>query len=359
MRILEVSTVPLNENGISRFLLRTLSAMNRENLAMDFACFSPPTPSIAEEIAALEGRFHLLPPRNRQPWAYFAALTRLLRREQYDVLHVHGNSATMAVELWAARFAGTRVRIAHSHNTMCVHTRLNAMLQPLLRAGYTIPMACSQAAGRWLFGNHDFVELKNGVDTASLAFSSAARDEIRREFGLEGSVAIGMVAGFVPAKNHAFALRAFAHALRIHPHCRLILVGEGPLLADIRAMATQLELSDKVLFSGIRNDVPRLLSALDAAILPSLHEGLPAAALEYQCAGLPALLSDAITPEAAPTFLAQRLPLQEDAWAEAMAHPPSGSREADSRQAIAEMQRAGYSLDAAAESLRQVYLSAR
>jgi glycosyltransferase involved in cell wall biosynthesis len=89
-----------------------------------------------------------------------------------------------------------------------------------------------------------------------------------------------------------------AEVAKREPKMCLLLIGDGPLKADIKKKVLCIHLSDKVLFLGLRSDVPRLmLGAMDVFVLPSYYEGLPIVGLEAQAAGLPLVLSDAIAEE--------------------------------------------------------------
>jgi glycosyltransferase involved in cell wall biosynthesis len=99
------------------------------------------------------------------------------------------------------------------------------------------------------------------------------------------------VAVFRTEKGHANLLRAAAIVARTRPF-RLLLAGEGPRLEDMKVVAAELGLGDKVAFLGKRTDVTSLLRSADAFVLPSVWEGLPNALIEALAAGLPAVATD-------------------------------------------------------------------
>jgi len=80
--------------------------------------------------------------------------------------------------------------------------------------------------------------------------------------------------------------------MRFEPEVRLLLVGEGPSREGLEDAAQELGIVDRVHFLGFRDDVPRVLSALDCFVLPSLSEGLSIATLEAMAAGLPVVVTD-------------------------------------------------------------------
>jgi glycosyltransferase involved in cell wall biosynthesis len=110
---------------------------------------------------------------------------------------------------------------------------------------------------------------------------------------------IGHVGNFRTPKNHPLVVQLLEAMRRKGADVHLVLVGEGSLRASVQAQVNELGLAERVTFTGARSDVPRLMEGLfDLFVLPSWWEWLPVVAVEAQCAGLPCLLSDAITREA-------------------------------------------------------------
>ena len=107
---------------------------------------------------------------------------------------------------------------------------------------------------------------------------------------------------FLPVKNQKFVLEIFRVICDKRPKSRLILVGEGPQLENCKEYAKQLKVYDNVIFTGRRDDVQDIYSALDVLLFPSMYEGFPNVVLEAQTAGLPCCISDVITPEVVLTF---------------------------------------------------------
>ena len=120
----------------------------------------------------------------------------------------------------------------------------------------------------------------------------AARAALRAELGVqEGEILFGHVGRFCEQKNHAGLLRIFAGVSRRMPNARLVLIGTGELVDSTRALAQELNLSDRVIFAGVRKDMAALYHAMDVFLLPSLFEGLPVVLVEAQAAGLPCFVA--------------------------------------------------------------------
>jgi glycosyltransferase involved in cell wall biosynthesis len=100
------------------------------------------------------------------------------------------------------------------------------------------------------------------------------------------------VANFKAHKGHDYLFQAAARVRQEFPHVRFVLVGQGPLEAEIRALVQRRGLEGTVLFAGHRSDVPRVMSASDVFALASLHEGLSIALLEAMAVGTPPVVTD-------------------------------------------------------------------
>jgi glycosyltransferase involved in cell wall biosynthesis len=110
-------------------------------------------------------------------------------------------------------------------------------------------------------------------------------------------VRIGTVGRLQRVKDQAGLLKAAAMVLERRPELRartrLLLVGDGPLLADLRARAESLGLADITWLPGASSEVPAMLRAMDVFVLPSLNEGISNTILEAMATGLPVLASAA------------------------------------------------------------------
>ena len=94
-----------------------------------------------------------------------------------------------------------------------------------------------------------------------------------------------MIAEFIPRKRHRDALAAFARLAR--PNARLAFAGSGPLLEEMKRRAAELGIAERVSFLGPRHDIPALVRASIAVVLPSDQEGLPRSAMESLSMGVP------------------------------------------------------------------------
>ena len=119
-------------------------------------------------------------------------------------------------------------------------------------------------------------------------------DGVREDLGIPRDVpVVGTVANFKAHKGHTYLLDAVGAVRERVPGTRFVLVGVGPLEDEVRRRASELGLNGAVVFTGFREDVPRLLRSFDVFALPSVHEGLPISLLEAMTLGTPAVVTDA------------------------------------------------------------------
>lgn len=358
-KILVMSTNGILKDGITSWLVSIFSAMNLEGLEVSTIAFEGAKPSIIEEVEAAGVEVITLPHRQRNAKAYYREYKRLLADRHFDIIHVCCNSAMAAFELVEARKRVVRMRIAHSRNTMCSHRVASFIFNPLFQSSVTDRYACGIDAGKWLFGNRPFTVIPNGKDLAAYAFSPEDREASRMELGLlEGEVAFGHVGGFNEQKNHGKLIEVFAELYRRNPSRRLFLIGEGRLMPEVEEKAGALGLDGAVRFLGRRDDVPRLLNAMDCMVFPSLYEGFPNVVLEWQLNGLPVVMSGAITDECAITPLVSQVALAASpaAWADAAERAMEGrNRVSDSCASREAAKAAGYDISENAAMLRRLY----
>lgn len=309
-KILAVITTEYGINGVTSVARNIYNHIDHNRIRIDFAVKNMPSLDLREEITEHGGRIILLPDRKKKLASYLPALIKLLKKESYDGIHVHGNSATMAFDLLAARLAGIPVRIAHGHNSSCDYQRTNKLLKPLFYRLYTHALTCSEEAGKWLYGDRSYLVFHNAVSLKRYQYDPQKAADKRRELGIAPQeLVIGHVGAFSQVKNQQFLVECAAYLAgqgndsrqqnkELSENLSLLLVGSGELVESVREKAENAGVMGKVRFLGNRSDVPELMQAMDVFALPSLFEGLPLVLVEAQAAGLPCIVSDGVTQQA-------------------------------------------------------------
>ena len=119
------------------------------------------------------------------------------------------------------------------------------------------------------------------------------RQAVREQLGCAPEAFVWLTVGRLePVKNHLELLRAFREVAAGHPHARLLIAGQGSLQAATEQRIVELGLADRVRLLGLRRDIPDLLNAADAFVLPSLWEGMPLTLLEASATALPIVATD-------------------------------------------------------------------
>jgi len=141
----------------------------------------------------------------------------------------------------------------------------------------------SRAAVQLGLGQSRVITIPNGIGFVHCT----RRSDARRALGVEDDeLLVGFVGRLVSQKAPHVLLHAFAEVARELPHARLVMVGDGPLRADLEKLAVELGLGAMVLWLGER-DAREVLGALDVFALASRKEGLPYVVLEAMAVGLP------------------------------------------------------------------------
>lgn len=325
----------MNGAGVENVIMNYYRAIDRERFQFDFFVDETSTHIPVEEIQSLGGSIIPVPPVSHLS-AFLPVLERHLREGDYSIVHANLNALSV-FPLFAAKRAGIKVRIAHSHSTAgkgeMFRNAAKAVLRLVANKYPTHRLACSQHAGEWLFGkNAQFQILHNAIDLKRFSFSDKARSEIRNRLGLsDDCFCIGHVGRFMEQKNHRYILKVFRAFVQRMPEARLVLVGEGRLDNEIRALAASIGIVDKVIFAGFADDAASYYSAFDCFVLPSLYEGLGMVAIEAQANGLRCLLSDKVPVEVEVSDGCAFLPIEEDSislWVEALESSLHMGREA-------------------------------
>lgn len=347
MRVLQVMSSCGYRAGVAQVVMRYYRNIHRE-IDFDFLLYWDVEGSYKEEIQAYGGKlFFTGRPGLRQMPAYIRWVDRFFAEhgKEYDAVQLH-EIYLNSIILRAAKKYGVPVRIAHSHTTKLSDSRLravrNAFLYLPVKRYANVFFACSADAGKAAFGrgilkDERFHVIRNAIALEEYRFSPENRKRIREEMGLkEETLVIGHVGRFAPSKNHCFLLELFCELLKQKTEAKLVLVGVGEDMQKVQQRCEELGLSDSVLFTGLRKDVPAVLSAFDLFCLPSRFEGLGLVLVEAQANGLACLASDGVPEEARVLPSYRRLALRAGAgrWAEELLQMDT-QREADTDGALA------------------------
>ncbi len=318
MKVLMIITGGLRRNGICVSQLDYAKHINKEKIQLDFVAVHDNQEKMIEDFKNVGCKVFELPDRRKNIFKYILSLKKVLKKENYDIVHVHGSSSLMLIELFVAKMCGVKIRIAHSRNTKCDRPVLEKILKFAFRHSYNYSLACGEDAGNWLFGEGNFKVFHNGKDMDKYTFNSETRKAIRKKYNISNKIAFAHVGNFNKQKNHIFLIEMFSKINEKNKKAVLFLFGDGQLEDKMKKRVKELGIEDSVVFLGRVQNVNEILQGMDVMLFPSLFEGLPNVVLEWQACGLRSFISDKITDECIVCDLVSSLPIDNgvDIWVE-------------------------------------------
>ena len=283
------------ENGV----VNLINCLPRERFRHVVICIEDYS-DFRQRIERDDVEVHALHRSKSGTWGMRWKLFTLLRRLRPDIVHSRNMSGLDA--LLPARLSG--IKTLHSEHGFDVDnlrgsaTRpalLRRLHSPLVRRYVTVSDDLRRLlTEQWGVAANRVTQIYNGVDTERFCPSKPRRHELLPQ-ALQGAglFVVGAVGRVQAIKDQSTLLRAFATLLarrsEWRTRLRLVLVGDGPLLKTLMALAQELGIAPLVWFAGARHDVSALLQAMDLFVLPSLMEGISNTLLEAMATGMPVL----------------------------------------------------------------------
>lgn len=332
----------LNMGGAESRVMDLYRNIDRDKVQFDFVIHTEEHCYFTDEIESLGGRIFSVPRfRIFNYYSYKKAWKKLLNNHrsenglsEFKMIQGHMTS-TAAIYLPIAKECGISKTIAHARSAGVdagIKGKLTRLMRRNLAKRADELFTCSNIAGISVFGA-DAVEkgrvrfIPNAIDVKRFSYNEDTAERIRKELNIDDKLVIGHVGRFHYAKNHEYLLRVFRDFCEdleisegemsdIEPI--LLLIGDGPRLREMKALAIELNIADKVMFLGNKSNIYDYYQAFDYFLYPSRYEGLPGTIVEAQAAGLPILMSDEICDEVMITDLVTAMPitLPTGDWAE-------------------------------------------
>jgi glycosyltransferase involved in cell wall biosynthesis len=316
----------LDRGGAERLLTTTAARLDRDRFEIEVAYVLTGYDGFVPDLEALGVRTHCLGATRTLQFGWVRNLRDLLRDGDFALVHTHSPLPAVAARALAPR----PVPLVHTEHNLWGCYRwptyvANAVSYGRNEAVIAVSdgVAESIGAAKWLSRPRHSVEvLLHGVDPATAVRGPEARAHARALLELDDARPVaGTVANLSPKKDHAGLLTAIDQLRERMPDVLLLLIGSGPLEAELRARVSREGLDEHVRFLGSRDDVAALLPALDVFVLGSRFEGLPIALLEAMAAeiacvatavgGVPEAITDglegSLVPPGDPVALARAL----------------------------------------------------
>ena len=312
----------LSAGGVEMVVFNYYRTIDKKKVQFDFYYDADSTAEPPQDLIDMGARFYKIPPYQK-PFQYMRELKKYFKENRYQIVHSHLNTLSV-FPLFVAWLCRVPVRIAHNHSVPAGNEVARGALKKFLRLfAKVFPtdyFACSEKAGRWLFGNkafesgHVFI-VNNAIDFDRFRIAHEKTEDLKKQLGLKDKFVIGHVGRFTYAKNHIFLLDIFFEISKKRNDAVLLLVGDGELHQPIVNKIQELGLEEKVILVGQVSHPELYYSLTDVMVFPSVFEGLPLVVIESQIVGVPTVVSEAIPKEAIISNGVERLKLSDDDWA--------------------------------------------
>ncbi|HBU69268.1 MAG TPA: hypothetical protein DEE98_02670 [Elusimicrobia bacterium] len=230
-------------------------------------------------------------------------LINILKEHRPDIVQTNTSKAGF-IGRWAAKFAGINriIHMPHGHvfygyEFSGIKTKLFLLLEKLSAPITGILIALTQGEKNESLllgvGKPEQWEIVHPCVDKTEMTPKRTREEVRRELNIpDSAVVIGCVARLVPVKGVIYLVEAAALLEKLAAEeTRYLVVGDGPLGQEIKSKVFSLGLTNRFIFTGMRNDVPDMMSAMDIYVQPSLNEGMGKTLVQAHAAGLPIVAS--------------------------------------------------------------------
>ena len=361
IRVLHVFSV-MDRGGAESLIMNLYRKIDNNIVEFDFVVHTEKEGAFDKEINQLGGKIFYVPKyKGINHFQYVNAWKELFSMEKFDIIHGHVRS-TASIYIPIAKEYNIKT-IAHSHSTSngkSVSSLVKYLFQKRIRKEADYFLAPSDDAAKWLFGNEivskkNYSILENSIDVLDYKPNKIVRDVYRKKMEIEDDFVVGHIGSFRKSKNHDFLIDIFNEIVRKKENSKLLLIGDGEEKNEIISKLKDYGLLDKVIMTGIREDVSSLLQAMDVFLFPSIFEGFGIVAIEAQAAGLHTIVSDTIPKEAYLTDLIETAKLTDSAkiWAgKALNYSEINKREDKTIEIINK----GYDTEEVVQSLVELYI---
>lgn len=291
----------LNTGGAETLVMNILRNIDRNKYQFDFLVFSDLPGFYDEEVKKFGSNIYYLPSISKVGlWKYMHCLVSFFNEQKIDVVHSHMDWLGGFIS-YAAYKAGVKKIIVHSHANQkmfdkdILHHLLISFNKRLISKYATDRLACSEEAGESLF-NKEFIVLENGIDLNKfISPDKNIIEKLKKDFNIkENEIILGCVGSLSDNKNQSFLIQLLYELRKVNQNYRLILVGDGAIKDKLMQLTMDCELSNHVLFTGVRSEIPEIMHLFDVFLFPSKMEGLGIVAIEAQASGIPCIVSNTV-----------------------------------------------------------------
>lgn len=283
--------------GAERVILTLAKNLPRQKFRVLLVCLQRPGgggDKLAQQAIRLGIEVKTVAVRGRFDSMAIAELRKILEKNRVEIIHSHDFKSDF-YGLLASRGSGIKlVATAHGSTRDSLAKKLylffdERIVYPRLDRIIAVSAEIRERLSKQGIQAEKISLVANGLDLDLLA---AETDHPDPPLAIPaGKKVFGLIGRLFPDKGHRFFLQALADVARKHPEAHGLIVGAGPEEANILRHIVQLNLGDRVLFAGARNNMQLVYEAIDALVIPSLTEGLPYVLLEAMANRIPVVAS--------------------------------------------------------------------
>lgn len=357
-----------NPGGVESFLLNYYRNIDRSKIQFDFLCNSYEKVAYEEELISLGAETYHIIARSKNLSKYREELEAFFANNshKYDAIWVNICSLANIDYLKMAKKYNIKRRIVHSHNSQNMDSKLRVVLHYLnkrvLEKYATDYWACSRDAAEWFFNKSLLPKCKiihNAIDISAMKYEEETGVAKREELGWQSKFIVGNIGRLHFQKNQMFVLDIFKELLSTCPDARLLLVGQGEDEEKLRNRVKELNIEDKVVFTGVQYNISVWLSAMDFFLFPSVFEGLGIAVLEAQANGVNSLTSAKVVPDEVvinENCMMQDLESGAVAWAKKIMEMKENHSRLSHEKVKHNFVKAGYDIETEIDKLEELFL---
>ena len=365
-----IQACDLQAGGIASLILAICEHLDREKVNFDYLVYRN-REEFGEEKALKMGGKKLVADNTdarckaaKFLWKFYRTW-QALKKENAMIFHINAPTPYDCLVGIAARLAGVKTIILHSHNSRLKKAgKGHRIFQGICR--FLIPVcgnyyfACSDLAGEFLFGKRrkeKIIYVNNGISVEDFQFDEGIRRKMREQYQVENAFVAGSIGRFCRQKNQRFLLEIYAEILKLWPDSKFLLIGQGELDEELMKAADGRGVRENLIHISSTDKVRDYLCMMDVFVLPSMFEGFPVVGVEAQCCGLPCIFSGSITRQAALTDRAYFLGLERPASEWAKLALEAAGKDFKGREGYKERVReAGYDIRDTAGWIQEFYL---
>lgn len=301
MRVL-ITGMTSNYGGVESYVFELYKQL-RNDIRFSFLVNTTDKIAFEDELISDGCEIVRLPSRRKDFLSHYQQYGSFFRNNssKYDLIYCNLLSLTNIDDVKYASKYGLPI-IVHSHNCdddikglLNYRAKLHDLHRKMMEKLYITRLACSEEAGRWMFGSSKFETINNFIDTKKYRFSEVKREQIRNNLGIsESTTVFGTTGRLEPQKNSLFYVILYNEIHKSNPNTIFLHLGDGSLREEMNSLIQKYGLEDSYFLLGMKDNADEFYNAFDYFAFLSAYEGFGISLLESQCNGLVSFISNRI-----------------------------------------------------------------